>query len=298
LLLLGARVALTLLILHLLAFDAVAWAMALAPNAGRVTAAPRPPALEVAHPGSRRFVRVGPTPATLAVWTVEAREREARGTVVLLHGIRMDRRSLAPLAAALSDAGYRALLLDLRGHGASSGRYLTYGRDEAHDVSQVLDALQADGVELGPVAVFGFSYGAVVALEVVARDSRVRTAIAVSAFASLREVVRDYQANYLRGPLRWLPDAWFQAALDDAARISSFDPDLAGPERAITRGSTPVLLLHGDADRQIQLRHSQRLQRLSAGRARLVTVRGGTHEGMLAQPRVRAETLAWLDAQL
>jgi pimeloyl-ACP methyl ester carboxylesterase len=286
-------------IVYLMASDAVAWAMALAPNAGRVTPAALPIPPELARRGvSSRFVPVGPTPAKLAAWTVEARTPETRGTVILLHGIRMDRRFLSPLAAVLSEAGYRTLLLDLRGHGASTGRYLTYGRDEARDVSQVLDAFEADGTALGPVAVFGFSYGAVVALEVLARDPRVLTAIAVSPFASLREVVRDYQANYLPPPLSWLPDAWFQAALDDAARISNFDPDPAGPERAISRGSAPVLLLHGDADRQVQLRHSQRLQGIAGARARLVIVRGGTHEGMLGQPSVRAETLAWLGAQL
>jgi pimeloyl-ACP methyl ester carboxylesterase len=294
----AAQAAVAFVLVYLLAADAVAFAMALAPNAVRGSKhAPPPPAL-LGRSLRERSVRVGPTPANLAVWVVEPDAGEPRGTVVLLHGIRMDRRSLSGMADALCGAGYRAVLVDLRGHGASSGRYLTYGQDEARDVTQVLDALEADGTRLGALAVFGFSYGAAVSLDVAARDARVKTAIAVSPFASVREVVRDYQANYLRGPLRWLPDSWFQSALDDAGRISSFDPDRAGPENSIAQGSAPLLLIHGDADHQIRLRHSQKLEALAGGRAKLVVIAGATHDSVLSRPLVQRETLAWLRQHL
>lgn len=294
----AVQCAVAFVLVYLLASDALAFSMALAPNAvGAAEHLPPPPAL-LNRPLRERSVRVGPNPASLAVWVVEPEKADPRGTVVLLHGVRMDRRSVSGVADALCGAGYRAVLVDLRGHGASSGRYLTYGQDEARDVTQVLDTLEAEGVRLGPLAVFGFSYGAAVSLDVAARDPRVKTAIAVSPFASVREVVRDYQSNYLRGPLKWLPDSWFQAALDEAGRISSFDPDRAGPENSITRGSAPLLLIHGDADRQVRLRHSRRLEALAGSRAKLVVVPHATHDSVLSHSAVTRETLAWLDQHL
>ncbi len=293
-----AQSAVAFVLVYLLATDALAFSMALAPNAVIRAQHRQPPPALLGRAVRDWSVSVGPNPAKLAVWVVEPRAAEPRGTIVLLHGIRMDRRSLSGMADTLCGAGYRAVLLDLRGHGASSGRYLTYGQDEARDVSQVLDALEAGGIRLGPVGVFGFSYGAAVSLDVAARDRRVKTAIAVSPFASVREVVRDYQSKYLRGPLKWLPDRWFQAALDDAGRISSFDPDRAGPENSIALGAAPLLLIHGDADRQVQLRHSQKLEALAGPRARLVVVPGATHDSVLSHSAVTRETLAWLGQHL
>jgi pimeloyl-ACP methyl ester carboxylesterase len=290
--------AVAFVLVYLLASDAVAFTMALAPNAVRGARRTSPPPVLLGRNVKERTVHVGPDPANLSVWVVEPRVARPRGTVVLLHGIRMDRRSLSGMGEALCGAGYRAVLMDLRGHGASSGRYLTYGQDEARDVTQVLDALEADGTRLGPLAVFGFSYGAAVSLDVAARDPRVKTAVAVSPFASVREVVRDYQSNYLRGPLKWLPDSWFQSALDDAGRISRFDPDRTGPENSIRLGSAPLLLIHGDADRQVPLRHSQKLEELAGARAKLVVVPGATHDSVLSRPVVERETLDWLARHL
>ena len=292
------RAALGLLTLYLIAFDAVAWAMALAPNAASPSSAivPIPDALR-GRRLLRHSVEVGPPSARLDLGSLEP-EAWVRGNVVLLHGIRMDRRSLAPMAADLVDAGYRVVAPDLRGHGASSGRYLTYGEVEARDLSQLLDALSAERAWREPVGLFGFSYGAAVALEASAIDPRVRAVVAVAPFASLREVVGDYRAKYLPGPLQLLPPSWFQSALDDAAQIAAFDPDTAGPARSIARSNARILLLHGDRDTQIPARHSQALWKMAGARAELSLVPGRTHDDVLADPRVRAQALAFFERRL
>src|SRR5688572_1875044 len=118
-LLIAAQSAVSFVLVYLLAADAVAFAMALAPNAVRGTQHEPPPPVLLGRTLREKSVRVGPSPANLAVWVVEPDATEPRGTVVLLHGIRMDRRSLSGIADALCGAGYRALLVDLRGHGAS-----------------------------------------------------------------------------------------------------------------------------------------------------------------------------------
>ena len=68
--------------------------------------------------------------------------------------------------------------------------------------------------------------------------------------------------------------------------------------RSIAQGSAPLLLIHGDADHQIRLRHSQRLEVLAGGRAKLVVVAGATHDSVLSRPLVQRETLAWLQQHL
>lgn len=85
--------------------------------------------------------------------------------VLALHDLLVDRGQLRPLAAALTDAGYRLTLPDARGHGASpmiSGQGYA-ARQLAADVQAVLDA---EGLRAVRVAAFG--WGAAIALELAA----------------------------------------------------------------------------------------------------------------------------------
>jgi pimeloyl-ACP methyl ester carboxylesterase len=280
----------------------VSVAIGAAPNAARWSRSV-PSALppQLVERGAYRFrADLNSGNGSLVAWVVEPRAGAPAGTVVFLHGVRMDKRSSVPIALAICDAGYRAVLVDLPGHGESGGRYLTYGEREARDVSRLLDELDASGVQLGALGVYGFSYGAAVAIELAAGDSRVRGVVAVSPFASLREVVRDYRSNYLPAATRVVPDGWFQQAVDDAAWFIGFDPDASAPVKAISDSTVPTLLIHGDADTQVPLRHSQTLARKADGRAKLVIVHGGTHDSMPVDTRhvIRDEAVAWFDAQL
>lgn len=236
----------------------------------------------------------------LAAWIVDPRAQAPVGTVVLLHGVRMDKQASIPMALSLGDAGYRTVLVDLPGHGDSDGRYLTYGDHEARELSRMLDALQASGVALGPLGVFGFSYGAAVAIDLAASDARVRGVVAVSPFASLREVVRDYRRKYLPPAASLLPDSWLQQGVDTAAWFIGFDPDGSAPAQRIGATVAPTLLIHGDADTQVPLRHSRALARAASGRAQLLVLHGATHDSMPTDAKhlVRDGAVAWFDAKL
>jgi dipeptidyl aminopeptidase/acylaminoacyl peptidase len=293
----AAVAAAVLLALHVAARTALATAVTLAPNAW---SAPEQTPIPQELAGRRLRVlttRVGPPTAALASWVIEPASGATRGTILMMHGVRMGKESLVPVGIALSDAGYRAVLVDLRGHGASSGRYLTYGAVEAGDAMLVLDAVALTGEPLGCVGAYGFSYGASVALELGARDPRVKAVVAVSAFSSLREVFGDYRRKYLPSPLRLIPDAWFDAAIDDASRMASFDPDASAPLLAVRRSAASMLLIHGTADNQVPERHSRALVVAAGSRGTLVSVGGAGHDGMAVDATgvVRRQTLAWFE---
>ncbi len=238
-------------------------------------------------------VRVGPPDATLAAWVIEPRAAP-RGTILLLHGIRADKRMMIGPGRAFADAGYRAVLVDLRGHGRSGGEYLTYGVVESHDMSALLDAVARRG-PLGPVGVYGYSYGAAVAIQLAARDPRVRAVVAVSAFSTLRGVVRDYEKRLLPGVSDVLPDSWVQGAVDEAGDMASFDPDMASPLQAVRHLSAPLLLVHGTADRRVPFHNALALVHAAHGPARFIPVAGATHGSVLADPHgeLRRAALSW-----
>lgn len=97
---------------------------------------------------------------TLAAWLLEA--EPARGAVVVFSGNAGNRSHRVPLARALADLGFTALLTDYRGYGGNPG--------SPSEEALALDAKAAlnfmtDRESFNPVIYFGESLGASVAIE-------------------------------------------------------------------------------------------------------------------------------------
>jgi dipeptidyl aminopeptidase/acylaminoacyl peptidase len=231
-------------------------------------------------------VSVGPPSASLSIDIVDT--AEPRGTVFVLHGIRAGKQWLRGWATMLAEAGFRAVLVDLRGHGRSTGDWMTYGVVEARDLSQVLDALEAKGLARGRVGAMGTSYGAAIAIEWAGIDPRVAAVVAVAAFSSLRAVLPGYT------PVP-LPSAFVDGSLARAGARAGFDPDLASPLAAIAETRAPVLLFHGREDERIPFSHSEHLAEAAGDRAELVLVPRAAHESIMndADGSIRTRAPAW-----
>lgn len=120
--------------------------------------------------------RVGAAPAELHALDVEAASASGsrlrgwfvpgapgRGAVLLLHGIRGDRRAMLARASWLAREGRAALLFDFSAHGESDGERVGFGAREALDARAMLAELRrrAPGER---IAVIGQSLGGAAAL--------------------------------------------------------------------------------------------------------------------------------------
>jgi pimeloyl-ACP methyl ester carboxylesterase len=255
--------------------EVLARAIVTSPNVGRSER-------EVAAGSAEGEVRVevGPPSASIALAVIEPISRApgaALGTVFVLHGIRDRKESTRPWARMLAGAGYRAVLVDLRGHGRSTGDVLSYGVFDAADLSRALDALAERGVALGPIGAMGHSYGAATAIQWAGRDPRVAAVVAVAPFASLRDVVPGYTVVPL-------PQAFVTRVVDRAGAMGGFDPDAASPLAAVTRTRAPVLVVHGRADGRIPPWHAERIHAAAADHTELVLVDGAGHDEVTGAP--------------
>lgn len=250
-----------------------------APNRGMPEPAPIPGEIRIPTRG-----------ATIAVELVEPSSADGPplATVFVLHGIRDRRESMRGLGHMLAAHRLRAVLVDLRGHGRSTGDHLTYGVFDRDDLATVASTLAAEGRVAEPFAAFGFSYGAATAIQWSASDPRLRAVVAVAPFASLRAIVPEYT------PLP-LPARYVDSCVDRAGREAGFDPDRASPEHAVTTTATPLLLVHGDADERIPIAHSRRIAAAAGGHAELVVVHGATHESVFAAPEIADRAIPWLE---
>jgi alpha-beta hydrolase superfamily lysophospholipase len=265
-----------------------------APNQARAIPPP--------EPGEQRYA-VGPPAATLSVAIVEAAPRPGtssapladelsaprspavpRGVIFLLHGIRSHKESVSSWAQQLSRAGYRAVLVDSRGHGRSTGDWLTYGVQEARDLSQLLDQMHLPPSL--PVGVMGCSYGAATAIEWAGREPRVAAAVALAPFTTMRAVVTEYVPRVVPLVGRFMPETLVQAIVDRAGVLAHFDPDEASPLGAIKLRDEPLLIFHGTADRHIPLAQSQMLQARAPTHTRLVLLDGQDHNHIAGDRRL------------
>ncbi len=88
---------------------------------------PLPP-IEAIGTDQQFTVCVGPPKAVLSVSVVEpscgTNPESTKGTILVVHGIFGRSVTMLHTAHRLAEAGYRAVLVDLRGHGRSTGEYL------------------------------------------------------------------------------------------------------------------------------------------------------------------------------
>lgn len=252
---------------------------------------------------------VGPPDASLSVWVVNpppasTRRVEAspRATMLVLHGINDKKDSMLGVAKDFAAAGYRAVLVDLRAHGRSSGQWLSFGAVESRVLSQVIDDLERRGLLAWSVGVFGPSFGGGIAVQFAGRDPRVKAVVSVCGFTSMRDVTPRVVRLYAPPPAKWLLfDSSIQRAVTEAGRIGNFNPDDASALAAIQRTKAEVLLIHSKLDRKIPPSHSQRLHAAAPDHSRLLLLEGEDHDSLLTGDRagvVLRESVAWFDKWL
>lgn len=91
--------------------------------------------------------------------------------ILVIPGFWRDRRhaSMVRLAQSLVADGYRAVVMDPRGHGHSEGTY-GFNQHEHLDVAAVVRDLLRNHATIGSVMLVGFSYGGAIAVSAIARN--------------------------------------------------------------------------------------------------------------------------------
>lgn len=192
--------------------------------------------------------------------------------VIHAHGNGGDRRQGLFAAWDVHRAGFAQLLFDFAGRGESEGDTITLGPREADGLRGAMDAMasrpEVDGARL---ALVGRSMGAVAAI-LAGRDPRVRALVLDSPFATLEDVVdhnlraRGVPPALVRGP-----------AFAVVAVRARFEPGDVRPVDVIADVDVPILLMHGEDDDLVPIRHAERLAEAAGDRATLVRWPGIGH---------------------
>ncbi|MHC4715449.1 MAG: alpha/beta hydrolase [Planctomycetota bacterium] len=221
---------------------------------------------------ARRFSM--PDGVEIDVWGLRSPTRPARGTVLVLHGLCDSKVTYLRLARMLTEKGFDVVLLDLRAHGRSTGKYVTYGALERADTKRVMDALLEEKAVAEPVYAFGEGLGGSVAILYAADEPRVKGLIAVAASRDIRAMARRFTGVPV-------DDRTFEKTIVRAGQIGGFDPDDTSAIKAIAKVTCPILLIHGKLDVFIPYTESQALHAAAGGPKELQLLSCARHVGII-----------------
>lgn len=154
--------------------------------------------------------------------------------------------------------GYDVLTYDYRGFGRSTGVSSDGGTLAADAQAALGFALTQPGVTRGRVVSYGHSLGSAPAISLAAANPGMRALVLESGFANGQAMAES--ADPLGFPVTWL----LRNPLENTKTLASV--------------TAPVLIMHGDGDKQIPVSQANDLRAAVRSRAELRIVTGAGHE--------------------
>lgn len=228
-------------------------------------------------------------------WWVPA--ADARGTVVLVHGLNRSRLEMVRKTPFLNRKGWNALLFDLRHHGESGGTVSSFGHFEKQDVHAAAQWARqkmigfssrhirtgARARSSGPVVLWGVSLGGASATLAAAEDPSVAALVCDSSYRSLRDTV-DHHMTLARSWRWWMRvvPSWPVGAevLYWIGRRGGFEVDAVDVRAAAARLSgRPALFVCNSGDKRMPAEIAFDLKAAAGDHARVLVVPGSSHGG-------------------
>ena len=195
-------------------------------------------------------------------------ERTDAPVMLYLHGARYNVTGSAFRAQRMQELGFSVLAIDYRGFGKST--------NELPSEAKAYEDARAAWDWLGkkypgrPRYIFGHSLGGAIAIELAARVQDEAGTVVEGTFTSIPDVVSTFKWGWL--PVSLLITQRFEAV-----------------KRVADIGS-PLLVVHGGADRLIQPELGRKLYEAATGRKAFVLVEGGSHHNTNSVGQVQYRT--------
>jgi alpha-beta hydrolase superfamily lysophospholipase len=220
----------------------------------------------------------------------------ARGTVILFHGLTMNKGRLLQEAGEFHYWGYHVLLVDFRAHGNSEGKTTSLGWRESEEVKLAYEFIRAKGET--NIFLAGFSMGAVAILKAIPEFTLKPSGIILEMpFGSLQDHLRGRArtigfGGFPERPFAFFTSFWMGVRLGYSGwgfRMKKFAEQV----------QAPVLLQWGDEDRLTLRRETESIFNAFPGSdKKWVIYKGADHQRLLDyDPALwRSEVGRFLDA--
>jgi esterase/lipase len=196
---------------------------------------------------------------------------EGQGVIILLHGLRGDRRDMVSRASFLKARGHAVILFDFQAHGETKGKHVTFGNLESRDVVAAIQYVQhkAPNEKIG---ILGVSLGADA---FVLADGRPPVAAVVleQMYPTVQKAVESRVRSHL-GPLAPLFTPLIMTELQSRLEIP---PDRLRPIDRMGKIGAPLLIIDGADDNYTPVEDAHALFDAASEPKELWSVDGAGH---------------------
>ena len=210
--------------------------------------------------------------STIAGWYVP--NLDAQATVVLLHPIRSNRKSMLGRARLFHEAGFAIVMVDLQAHGESPGEHITIGHLESHDVTATIEWARNKNQD-HKIGVVGCSLGGAATL--LAAPIKIDALVLESVYPNVKDAVYNRVGMRL-GVAKHLIAPALLMQLKPRLGIGAED---LRPIDGLPKLTCPVLIASGDQDRHTTIAETEEMFSVAVEPKQLVVFEGAEHEDLL-----------------
>lgn len=173
--------------------------------------------------------------------------KDSNKYVILVHGYSAHYSLHMPFIKVFSDEGFNVLLVEERAHGASEGKFATYGYMESKDLDSWIDFLEKRRGEELFIGLHGQSMGAATSMICGANNDKVKFVVEDCGYSSAKE-----QFRYEFSRTKFANFALVYWFLDLKCKYKcGFKLEMADPKREILKSKVPILFIHGTTDKKV-----------------------------------------------
>jgi pimeloyl-ACP methyl ester carboxylesterase len=209
--------------------------------------------------------------------------KPGQGTVLLLHGLRGDRREMLSRAEFLRARGYSVLLIDFQAHGESRGSQTTFGDLESRDVTAAIQYLHHK-LPGEPVAVIGVSLGAAAFVLAEGRPA-VAAVVLEQMYPTIQQAVAGRARQHL-GPLGPVFAPLLMLQIQSRLKIPA---NRLRPIDRMGQIGAPVLIVNGTQDSYTPIEDARAALAAASDPKELWAVEGAGHVNVYAFAKAQYE---------
>ncbi len=179
-------------------------------------------------------------------YQIENPMKKTNNWVILVHGYMGKACEMVEFAKEFIARGYNTLLIDLRAHGKSEGKYIGMGWNDRLDLQKWIDKLCFEYPDCN-ILLYGISMGAATVMMTIGEKlpANVKIAIADCGYSSVYK-----QFKLLLRTLKPCVAEYLISAASIVAKIKvGYNFKEASSINQLKKASTPILFIHGDADK-------------------------------------------------
>lgn len=196
-------------------------------------------------------------------------------TVIISHGYKGNRETMANYAKMFYEMGFNVLLPDDRAHGDSAGDYINFGWLDRLDYLNWINRTISNNGEQEKILLFGVSMGGAT-IEMLSGENlptQVKALIADCGYSSIKE-----ELTYLLKEQYHLPEYPVEPLVStiNKQRLGYYLGDVSSKEQ-LKKNRRPILFIHGGKDTYVPVHMAYENYRATKAPKQLWIVKNATH---------------------